>query len=114
MAQSRTLGGVFGITASTILFNHRIDQDLHSNITEEELYALYSSPAIIGRLDLSQQQWVSSVYVAAFNDTLRVYMYLAIMGFVCSLFTWQRKPTTMTEKKEMLEKALRSGEVIHN
>lgn len=40
-------------------------------------------------------------------------MCLAIVAFVCSLFTWQQKPTTMAEKKEELEKALRSGEVVH-
>jgi hypothetical protein len=113
VAQSRTLGGVFGIATSTILFNRRIDQNIHPEITEEELYALYSSPAILERLSLPQQQWISGVYAAAFNDTLRVYMYLAIVAFVCALFTWQKKPMTMAQKKEQLEEALRSGEVVH-
>jgi hypothetical protein len=62
---------------------------------------------------MSQQQWISGIYAAAFNDTLRAYMYVAIVAFVCSLFTWQRRPTTMAEKKEELEKALRLGEVVH-
>lgn len=113
VAQSRTLGGVFGIATSTILFNRQIDKDVHPDITEEELYALYSSPAILERLDLSQQQWISGSYAAAFNDTLRVYMYLAVVAFVCSLFTWQQKPTTMAEKKEEQDKLLRAESVIH-
>jgi hypothetical protein len=113
VAQSRTLGGVFGIATSTILFNRRIDQDVHPGITQEELYALYSSPAILEKLTLSQQQWISGIFAAAFNDTLRAYMCLAIFAVVCSLFTWQRKPITMAEKKEELEKALRTGEVVH-
>jgi hypothetical protein len=87
---------------------------MHPEITEQELYALYSSPAILERLTLDQQQWVSWVYSQAFNDTLRTYMYLAIVGFVCSVFTWQRNPTTMKEKKEMLEKAYRAGQVIYD
>jgi hypothetical protein len=95
------------------LFNRRIDQDIHPGITQDELYALYSSPAILEKLGFSQQQWISGIYAAAFNDTLRVYMCLAIFAFVCSLFTWQRKPTTMAERKEELEKALRMGEVVH-
>lgn len=113
VAQSRTLGGVFGIATSTILFNRRIDQDIHPDITQEELYALYSSPAILEKLSMSQQQWISGIYAAAFKDTLRIYMFLAIVAFVCSLLTWQRHPKTMAEKKEELEQALRSGEVVH-
>jgi hypothetical protein len=113
VAQSRTLGGVFGIATSTILFNRRIDQDIHPDITPEELSALYSSPAILEKLSPLQQQWISGIYAAAFNDTLRAYMCLAIVGFVCALFTWQKKPRTMAERKEELEQALRSGELVH-
>lgn len=114
MAQSRTMGGVLGIAVSTIMFNRKIDQNMHPEISEDELYALYSSPAILERLEPSQQQWVSWVYAQSFNDTLRVYMCLAVVALVCSVLTWQKKPTTMAEKKAMLEKAYRDGQVIYN
>ncbi|KAH6677569.1 major facilitator superfamily domain-containing protein [Halenospora varia] len=106
VAQSRILGGSFGLVASTILMNNHIQSALTGHVTDEVLKKIYISPFSILDYGIEASLLFRSSYIEAFTQDMRVCMYIAIVGFVSSLCIWQRHPPTVAERSELLAKAV--------
>jgi hypothetical protein len=117
LAQLRSLGGSIGLAVATILFNSqtRSSPALAAALSPTQLTSLYKSPIVIETFSPQQQALVAHVFARAFTQQMKVATYLAAVGFVVSLATWERRPpemmkgrglprpltTTMTRRGEM-------------
>jgi len=106
VAQSRILGGSFGLVASTILMNNHIETALKGRVTNEILKKIYISPFSILDYGLEAAALFRQSYIGAFEQDMRVCMYIAIVGFVSSLCIWQKNPPTVEERSALLAKAV--------
>lgn len=106
VAQGRILGGAFGLVASTIIMNNHIETFLKGHVSDEDLRKILVSPFSILDYGVGSAVLFRSSYIQAFNQDMRVSMYIAIVGFVSSLCIYQRNPPTVAERSELLAKAV--------
>jgi hypothetical protein len=92
IAQARVLGGMIGLSISTIILNDLIHAQLAVKIGKDELKLLYQSP--LAALDVSPELKAEfgSTYAAAFATNAKVMTGVATVAFVMSLFTLERNP----------------------
>lgn len=94
ITQMRSLGGSIGLSISTIIFNHYVhnSSELSDMLSPSELHELYKSPLVIETFDAGQQDEVTWVYSKAFQQQMRVAMYVAAAALVVSFGFLERKP----------------------
>lgn len=104
IAQARVFGGAIGIALCSMVFNHGVKDKLTGHLDPNELHILQQSPVIGAFLTPATQELVRSVYVAAFVDNLKIFIYLAAAGVIVSLFTYERHPPPMPRARRTTNK----------
>lgn len=97
-------GGSIGIAVSFIVLNSRIQNTLGTALSPQQLSDFYKSPAVTATFDPLQQYQVRETYIRAFVTDMRICLGVASGSMLAALFSYQRKPLTMTERLEALEK----------
>lgn len=95
VAQARVLGGCFGLSICTVIFNSHVNRYLHDHLTAEQLDSLHRSPLSTLQLPLDQQDLVKTVYAGAFAEEIKVMALVCAVMVVASLFTLERKPAPL-------------------
>ena len=86
--------------------NNHIETALKGHVSNEVLKNIYLSPFSILDYGVEAAQLFRESYIGAFAQDMRVCMYIAIVGFVTSLFIWQKHPPTVAERSALLEVAV--------
>ena len=86
--------------------NNHIETALKGHVTDEVLKKIYISPFSILNYGTEAAFLFRESYIGSFSQDMRVCMYISLVGFVSSLFTWQKHPPTVAERSALLEKAV--------
>lgn len=92
-----------GVAISTIILNEKIEKDLTGIVTPSQLKDFFASPIAGYQWTLNQQAYVRVSETGTFNVEMRVCTYISAACLVASLFTYQKVPPTMLERKRQLE-----------
>lgn len=103
ISQVRVYGGTVGVAISTIILNDNIVRDLTGHVTPSQLRDFLASPIAGYSWTLQQQAYVRVSETETFNTEMRVCTYIAAACLLVSLFTYQKVPPTMLERKRQLE-----------
>lgn len=106
VSQARVLGGSIVVAASTAMFNHQLLSNLAGVIPYEQLSQVQRSPHILEELSLAQLVEVTSVFADSFNASLRICTYVAAVGFVISIGTFQQNPPNIARRKAQIEELI--------
>ncbi|PVH79385.1 MFS general substrate transporter [Cadophora sp. DSE1049] len=102
LSQIRVFGGTLGVAISTIILNNKIAKDLAGVVTPEQLEEFYTSPVAGYQWTVYEQSFVRIAETAAFRQDMLHCTYVGVGCLVASLFTYQKRPPTMMERKRQL------------
>jgi hypothetical protein len=93
----RVLGGIIGLTIATTLFNRRSQYALADTLTASQISSLLESPLASLSFSAAQQEKVRTVFAEMFSLQMRVMMFISAVSVVVSLFSWERRPVSISE-----------------
>lgn len=103
VSQARVLGGSIGVAASTAMFNRQLLSKLAGTIPYEQLSQIQRNPHVLEELSLGQLVEVRSVFADSFNASLRLCTYVAAVGFLISIGTFQQNPPNIARRKAQIK-----------
>lgn len=106
VSQARVLGGSIGVAASTAMFNQQLLSKLADVIPYEQLSQIQRSPHVLDELSLAQLIEVRSVFASSFDASLRICTYIAAVGFLVSIATFQQNPPNIARRKAQIEELI--------
>ena len=86
-SQSRLLGGSLGVAAANAVTNREIHLKLNGVLSPAQISGLQFSTTGLATLNVTQKEAVRSAYANAWEETMRVCVYVASVAFLLSLFT---------------------------
>ncbi|KAJ3499267.1 hypothetical protein NLG97_g481 [Lecanicillium saksenae] len=92
VAQARVLGGCFGLSVCTVVFNSHVNKSLGSQLSPEQLAQIHRSPIASLQFPVTKQDLVRSVYSGAFTEETRLMIVMCAVMVAVSLFTLERHP----------------------
>lgn len=104
--QARILGGTIGLACSTIILNVTINKELDGVLTTAELNNLRQTVAEIPSLSSGQQVVVRQVFAHAFEDQMRVCMYVGVVSVLTSFLVFSRHPIDFKKRITLQEEVL--------
>lgn len=104
IAQMRVFGGSLGIAMANGLVTRQARWDLVGILTSDQIEALQTSTRILETLSPVEKQAVQQVYTDAFDTTMRICTYTAVVCLVSALFTYQRNPPSAGNPMERAER----------
>lgn len=104
VAQMRVFGGSIGIAMANGLITRQARWDLKGLLTAAEIQALQTSTKILETLSPAEKQAVQQVYSDAFDTTMRICTYAAVVCLVSALCTYQRNPPSAGNPMERAER----------
>lgn len=72
------------------MFRVEAHHDLQGILSDKQIAALQTSTKVLNTLNAPQTRAVRQAYSDAFSKSMHVCVYMAVVGFVAALFTWQR------------------------
>ncbi|KAH8588579.1 major facilitator superfamily domain-containing protein [Bisporella sp. PMI_857] len=103
VSQLRVFGGTIGVAASTIILNQFVEKELTGVVTSEQLEEFYTSPVAGYQWGVYEQSFVRKAETKAFRHDMLNCTYISAACLVISLFTYQKRPPTILERKRQLE-----------
>lgn len=92
VSQVRVFGGSIGVAAANAMLRLEAQTHLAGILSSAQIRELQASPTIIETLNTTQRDAVRGAYAYAFNQTMRICVYMGCAAFVACLFTIQRIP----------------------
>ncbi|KAK7696931.1 hypothetical protein SLS64_014060 [Diaporthe eres] len=92
VSQVRVFGGSIGVAAANAMLRLEAQTHLAGILSSAQIRELQASPTIIETLSSTQRDAVRGAYAYAFNQTMRICVYMGCAAFVACLFTIQRIP----------------------
>lgn len=108
VAQARVLGGCFGLSICTVIFNSHVNKYLRAHVTHEQLDELHRSPLSSLKFPIDLRDLVKSVYTGAFEEEVKVMAFICAVMVLISLFTLEKHPPKL-EDIEIFSREQRNG-----
>jgi hypothetical protein len=104
-AQMRLFGGSTGVAVSFIVLNTKIQNNLGSVLSPEQLTDFYKSPAAILDFTTPEKILVRATYIESFAIDMRICIGIAAVSLLASLATYQRNPPSIKQRLDDLAKS---------
>jgi hypothetical protein len=103
LIQTRVIAGAISVAICSTILNNYLEDRLPNVISTDEAKMVLRSYKSIAKLDAQDQEEVRLMFAEGYSKQYLFLTGLTIMGFIASLFMWERQPRKAIKKDNAVE-----------